>query len=208
MAVAGCMEAEDLVRQMELQLDSSDLILNSVVGPLHTAGHGGTTTKTADAGEVKELRKSLKKAEERNTILEEENAKILRHLSEVQKAYELLKELAERQGLGKEVRNLGRESMLEAWLARGVFQRLYQDAIDRWGRAEDRARRQHRVELSNFVRKMESLFEYTTDDLVMEISPKLWSPRQEDGINFLAVDGNATLPRAPAPTPQEEATTK
>merc|ERR1719364_491469 len=134
MTVSACLEAEDLIQQMELQLDSSDLLLNS--------------------------------------------------MAEVQKAYELLKELAEKQGLGKEVRELGRESQLEAWLARGVFQRLYQDAIDRWGRAEDRARKQHRVELSNFVRKMESLFEYTTDDLVMEISPKLWSPQHDDVANL------------------------
>merc|ERR1719281_882578 len=177
MAVTGCLEAEDLVRQMELQLDSSDLILNSMAGPLHTTGPGSTTK--ADGGEMRELRKSLKSSQERNSTLEEENAKILRHLSEVQKAYELLKELAERQGLGKEVRNLGRESMLEAWLARGVFQRLYQDAIDRWGRAEDRARKQHRIDLSNFIKKMESYFDYSTDDLVMEVapfSPKLWTP--------------------------------
>merc|ERR1711869_39023 len=105
-----------------------------------------------------ELRKSLKVAHDRNGQLEEENSKLLRHLSEVQKAYELLKELAEKQGLGKEIRELGRESKLEAWLARGVFVRLYQDAIDRWGRAEDRARKQHRIELASFVKKMESMF--------------------------------------------------
>merc|ERR1712224_229002 len=124
------------------------------------------------------LRRSLKITEERNSVLEEENSKLLRHLSEVQKAYELLKELAEKQGLGNEIRNLGRESRLDAWLARGVFQRLYQDAVDRWGRAEDRARKQHRVELSNFIRKMESYYDYSTDDLVMEVAPKvaLWSP--------------------------------
>merc|ERR1711904_290363 len=187
---------------MELQLDSSDLILSTMEKSVPVTVPT-VTTNTVDAAEVKELRKSLKSTQERNTILEEENSKLLRHLSEVQKAYELLKELAEKQGLGKEIRELGRESKLEAWLARGVFQRLYQDAIDRWGRAEDRARKQHRVELANFVRKMESLFDFTTDDLVIEISPKVWSPRQADNPFDGTIDGTTTLPRAPSPAPPQ-----
>lgn len=105
--------------------------------------------------------------------LTDENATISEHMKQVQAAFDRLKKMAESQGMGKEINKLVHESGLNQYLCRKVFQRLYEDAVKRIERRQERVRKafaEHEHEVDKVTHCLESEF-IDTDCAFLRIKP-------------------------------------
>merc|ERR1712194_359603 len=75
------------------------------------------------------------------SALVSENERLAEHMSGVQKAYDNLLQMAQGQGLGKQVRKLCADSGLGDYLNKKVYARLYDDAFQRQRRRLERAQK-------------------------------------------------------------------
>ncbi|CAD7931016.1 unnamed protein product [Amoebophrya sp. A25] len=139
-----------------------------------------------------------------------ENMAVSKHLTDVQEALERMKSMANDRGIGQEVGKLVNDSGLNAYLCRKVFRRLYEDALKRIERKQERAKKLMKEKEENLAKTFAAQVEFTdTDCAFLRIRPLVaptnnTRPKTADLAQISPLKNAAVIAASPPKTPNNK----